>query len=100
MLLLRTVMLATVGMERRPLTNSLVTPILAAGGHASLTPPFIFMGIGVVLVIGGIIAMREARRGQNIDAEFSLGGCLCIIIGIVLIGVTIAIIHAVTHGEG
>jgi uncharacterized membrane protein HdeD (DUF308 family) len=100
MLLLRTVMLTTAGAERRPLTNSLVMPILAAGGHASLTPPIIFIVIGSLIVIGGIIAVGVGMRGQNGDPVTMGAGCLGIIIGIILIGAMIAIIHAVTHGEG
>lgn len=100
MLLLRTVMLATAGVERRPLTNSLVMPILAAGGHASLTPPIIWMVIGGLVIIGGIIGLRNGMQGQNGD-PFMMGvGCLGVIAGIVLIWAMIGLIMSITHGTG
>jgi hypothetical protein len=101
MFLLRTVILAKPTAERHPLTNSLHSPILAATGHRpSLVPPVIFLIIGIIFVIGGIVAMRESRRGQNIQSEFSYGGCLCIIIGIITIGCVIAVLNAVAGGRG
>lgn len=75
-------------------------PILAAGGHASLTPPIIWMVIGGLLVIGGIIGMRAGMRGQNGDPTIMGAGCLGIIIGIVLIWAMIGLIMSITHGTG